>query len=104
MDEKKKMILERMRINSGKAIFKADLFDLEVKNDAAIWRDSLEAHVFATMTTTTGDARDKPASLLMCRIPGIFSEATGAGSSSDNAKKDTGMVEMDGRNYIQMRE
>lgn len=103
MDEKKKMILEIMRIHSGKDIFTEDLFGFEGKNDAAIWRESIEAHVLATVTTTTGEVRDEPASPLMCNIPRIVCEATGGGSGSDHSKKYTGTVVMDGGNSAPMR-
>lgn len=55
------------------------------------------------MITTTGEARYQPAIPLMCKIPGTVSEATGAGSSSDHAKKYTRMVVMDGGSYVPMR-
>lgn len=47
------------------AMFKEGLFDFDGTNDAAIWRDSLEAHFYATMTTTTSEARNQAASPLM---------------------------------------
>lgn len=82
-DEKKKAILERIRSHSGKAIFKEDLFDFEGNNDARIWRESLDAHVFATMDTG-GEGSEQQESHLLANCP--------AGSSSDHAKRDFATV------------
>lgn len=102
-DEMKRLILERMRRRFCKAIFSEELFALEGNNEAKIWRESVNAHGFATITSTTSKERDQSASTSMCKSPEMGSEAKGAGSCSDHKKKDTGMVIVDAGNYVPMR-